>query len=480
MDKIRFTYDSAEANPIVILLLFFRFLGIYVFERLLDTPRVVLQEIQKMISDESDKKKTGESPETTELDQLLEFDAELFYISSFEDYQRIIQKKYFDTHLENVIVLYKEGSLPPGIVDSNEAFWISYSKHDSKQKLLYDLIDKMNGKKLLSENVVGHFKSLADVYTENRLWELSLTAKFFYVSDDVKGYTVNKDKYKKAIDQLFHVLQENGALWGDSKSLYLQFATLNLIYEFELYNQRNKQPNVFSGLEQVKLCESIIHHNSEYPICKEAFRLLQAQIYDDLLGDINMAYEKYLNCCTDYNAYAYFRKGIYWQNYTNNFGYALKYYYRSVQIYPEYYRAWYRIGNCYMQTKKYKKALKAFDIVCAILDHRLENKSIRPMEIEHMFKAKNQAAFICNKALQNPSLSITKNKGALQVWNAIESSSFYELMDDSGQETRTLKKIVADHLNVKKIWIELMKLGKTVRDNELVSYCEKMINHMEG
>ena len=471
MDKIRFTYNSAEANPSVILLLFFRFLGIYVYERLLDTSTVVLQQIKELIEQES---------KTEKPDQTTEFDVELFYISSIEDYQQILQQKYFDIHPEKVIILYLEGSLSQEITDSKDAYWISYNKHDSKQKLLNDLIDKMKEGNLLSENVAGHFKSLAEVYSENRLWELTLVAKYFYVSDDVKTYTVNKDKYQNTIDRLFHVLQEKKVSWGDTKSLYLQFATLNLIYEFDSYNQRSKQPNVYSGIKLVKLCEDIINRKSEVCDCKEAFQLLQAQIYDDLLGDINMAYEKYLNVCKDYNAYAYFRKGIYWQNYANDFEYALKYYYRSVRIYPEYYRAWYRIGNCYMQMKKYKKALKAFDIVCAILDHRLENKTIRPMEIEHMFKAQNQAAFICNKVLQNPSLSIIKNIGALQAWNAIENSSFYELMDDSGQETQTLKKIVADHLNVKKIWIELMKLGKTVRNNELVSYCVKMINNMEG
>lgn len=222
----------------------------------------------------------------------------------------------------------------------------------------------------------------------------------------------------------------------------------------------------------IKVCKTILR--GEQKELEESFYLLLAQIYDDLLKDSNMAYEYYLPACKDYNAYAYYRKGIYWQEYAKEYEKAAKYYAKSVCIFPEYYRAWYMLGFCYMNMGRCSEALDVFRNIGRILNPRLNTKKMRPVEIEYLFKAQNQCAYICNKVMNNPQQSIRENFKAEEVWNAIDQSEFFDIF---APDQAIVRKRVKKQLNVSKIYYEIYFLADRIGDTSLkLKYLEKIVS----
>ena len=462
MQKIRFTYTSSEIRPSVLLLLFFRMTGIYVYERFFDFDKSKKKSLLKPLMNNEDVKP---------IQEYAEFDLDLYYVVNATEYEMYKDYARYSSCESDDRVLISPEEIEKNISEEDRpicCFW-----KDDPQQLLTDIINLLAGKKLISQDTKNELNQCVDVYIKNELWTASLLGKFFYIAEEAEQYQEITDQYRNSIAELFEILQLKECEWGDEKFLHLQYSALNLIYEGNLYCIRNNRTLIYNPNGLVQICKKMLNNGRGAIRLQESLNLLLAQVFDDILKDPNSAYEYYLPACQDYNAYAYYRKGIYWQDYAEDYKYAIKYYTKSVYIYPEYYRAWYRLGRCYMLENRCKEALDIFRNIGQILKPRLETDNVRSMEIEYLFKAQNQCGYICNKVLNNPEQSILENLEAVKAWEAIRKSKFFKLF---GKEKENgIRKRVEKELNIYKIYMEICKLAHRIGDVSLEEKYLKML-----
>ena len=463
MQKIRFTYTSSEIQPSVFLLLFFRMTGIYVYERFFDFDKSKKKSLLKPLMNNEDVKL---------IQEYAEFDLDLHYVVNATEYEMYKDYVRYSSCESDDRVLIIPEEMEEDI--SEEDRLISCCWKDDIQQLLTDIISLLAGKKLISQDTKNELNQCVIVYINNELWNVSLLGKYFYIAEEAEQYQEITGKYRNSIAEFFEILQQKECEWGDEKFLHLQYSALNLIYEGNLYCIRNNRTLIYNPNGLVQICKKMLNNGRGAIRLQESLNLLLAQVFDDILKDPNLAYEYYLPACQDYNAYAYYRKGIYWQDYAEDYENAIKYYTKSVYIYPEYYRAWYRMGRCYMLKNRCKEALDIFRNVGQILKPRLEADYVRPMEIEYLFKAQNQCGYICNKVLNNPEQSILENLEAVKAWEAIEKSKFFKLFGI--EKENSIRKRVAKELNVHKIYMEICKLARRIGDISLEEKYFKLFN----
>lgn len=464
MQRIRFTYKSSAVHPSVFLLLFFRMAGIYVFERFFDSDR------------ERESRLLHRLPQTSGgmlLNLDYDFDLELFYVVDEEDW-----RQYEDQYGRETAVTEK---LPGRIVifaDDCESFFANrkeYIEYKKKKEgeLLNDIINKVAHMGIISEDVKKDLLECGKTYVEHKVWTLSLLGKYFYVAEDDAQYEEVKSRYRLTVRSMLKILESQSSKWGDIRCIYIQYAVLNMAYEANLYCKRKNRTPMFKSQSLISICRMLLDGRRGLGAMEDSFNLLLAQMYDDLLKDSNMAYKYYLQSCKDYNAYVYYRKGNYWQD-EKDYKKASRYYSQSVRIYPQYYRAWYMLGCCYMLMERYTDALEMFRNIGRVLKPRLKAGRLRPMEIEYLFKAQNQCAYICNKILNNPQQSIRENLRAVEVWEAIDRSEFFDLFDP---EQEVIRRRVKNQLNVSKIYYEIYLLAVKIGDASLMmEYLDKLIS----
>ena len=472
MQKIRFTYKSSEVRPSVFLLLYFRMTGIYVYERYFDSPKENRVYLLHCLP---------EGKETTLLDSGDDYDLDLFFVADKEDWHSY-NDQYGDSKLEcspkRIVVFsdkyeknpsYREQTLYYG-----ECLWSLSMPMEQEEDLLSEIIEQMVRMEIISLSTSRDLQACQKIYTENQIWKLSLLGKYFYVAEEDEQYRDIKKQYRVTVEAAFKILSVNRCSWGGDKYIHLQYAALNMAYEGDLYCIRNNKALLYDPHSLVHVCRLLLESGIPLKQLEDSIYILIAQIYDDLLKDSNMAYKFYLPACKDYNAYVYYRKGNYWQDFAKDYENAIKYYKKSVRIYPEYYRAWYRLGSCYMLAGRCAEALEVFRNIDRILEPRLEMKKIRPMEIEYLFKAQNQCAYICNKILNNPQQSIRENFRAERVWKAIEDSEFFDFFVP---EQDVVRQRVKNQLDVSKIYYEIYLLANKIGDRWLKQeYLNKIIS----
>ena len=455
MQRIRLTYKSSEVTPSVYLLLYFRMTGIYVYERFFDADRSKSEKMRSLLSRNEDinisEPRDG-------------FDLDIYCIADANDYKMYLEeygqeKEGFFS--KRIVLCSEELELLPFEQTAN----IRMLKYRGEsEQLLIDIVDALYDMMIVPGYTKDELHICREIYISIELWKISLLGKYFYIAESMEQYKNMVQKYRNGVDLIFSRLRKTGCNWGDKEYIHLQYAALNLAYEGNQYCIRNSKTLIYKSAGIADVCEQLLNKGIEPTELSDSFNMLLAQIYDDLLKDANKAYPYYLLACKDYNAYAFYRKGIYWQEYAKDYNKAIKYYSQSVHIYPEYYRAWYRLGNCFMLTNKCREALEIFRHVNCILKPRLETKKIRPMEIEYLFKAQNRCAYICNKVLNNKQQSIRENMEAIKAWEAIDNSSFFEFFKE---EEETTRKRVKKELNILKIYMEIYKLADKIGDSQL-------------
>ena len=468
MQKIRFTYKSSEVQPSVFLLLYFRMTGIYVYERFFDFGLEGRERLLRVLPEENRKSDLGD-----------DFDLDLFIVSDRADWEAYLNQyeAYEPQYLPGRIVVFSENcgiSLPykEETVYYREYMW---KKIQSEQKLLDDIIGQMRSMEVISQDAWKDLNFCRQIYAQNEIQKLSLLGKFFYVAEEDKQYTDIKNNYQMAVENIFKVLRVNECKWGDGKFIHLQYAALNMAYEGDLYCIRNGKQLIYAPKSLVSVCRLLMEDQEVLGGLEDSFYLLLAQIYDDLLMDANMAYKYYLLVCKEYNAYAYYRKGNYWQNFGKDSKKAIIYYEKSLSIYPEYYRAWYRLGMCYALEGRSDSALGAFRNIWRLLKPRLEAKRVRAMEIEYLFKAQNQCANICKKEMNNHQQAIREDLKIVEIWNAINTSTFFDLFAPNQNQIRQR---VRNQLNVSKIYYDIYFLADMIGDVQLKEeYLDKIVGN---
>lgn len=456
MLQICFTYTSSEVCPSVYLLLFFRMTGIYMYERYFDSDI----EKQELLLDCLSTRADG-SRESAHAD----YDLELFYITNSEELEKYVSVGN-DISRKRVIVCTKEiAEMVCQRLHIDVGDLVVFQGVGMESLLLMTILNYVKVRDIISFNELQDLESCLLLYQRYRVWELSMEGRFFYaLSRHDNECEVLRGRYAVASKQCFEQIMKNGG-WENKATLHQQYAFLNLAYEGNLYCIRSGISQIYTKGSLAEMCSNLVERQEDKN-WRECFCLLAAQVFDDLLKDYNRAIEYYMECCNDFNAYAYYRKGIIFQEHTTDFEKMLKYFEISVCIYPEYYRAWYQLGRCYMRQDRYREALEAFRNVRRILEAKLNEDVLRPMEIEYLFKAQNQCAYICNKVHGNLGQAVIENRLAVKTWKTINTSTFFQMIGYTARPEKLWERVRRE-LCVNKIYSEIIKLAERLEDDQL-------------
>lgn len=453
MKVIRLTYRDAEIEPSIYLLLFFRFAGVYVYERFWGTRTVQIELLGENTALFPEKERQYAAFAAYDCDVCIVRDA-----SDLQEYDMLADKR------PESMVLLTRGELAEDAID--------YAAN--KELALLQLINnKLLLRRIITPDEKEDLDILADIYATGGLMSLMLKAKYFFSVGDEPQLTVFRQRFENIVTSLLNQMNKIGCTWGDRRFFHVQYAALNAIYELNCFCVRYKKGMVYRKESLLRLCDTL--ETGLDGLLGDSVKMLKGQIYDDLFFNPNAAYERYVNCCNDitYNAYVYFRKGGYWQDFGNDWEQALKYYVQAAYIYPEYYRAWYKIGLCNLKLGRNREAVAAYENVRKCLSGRIAGKCVRAMEIEHIFKAQTQMAEIWEKNGSREN-AIESLKWAVRAWNLIDETSFFELICDEDEKSFYQER-TKDNLDIEDVYEKLIVLNTIVGNKEAaLHYQEKL------
>lgn len=452
MKVIRLTYRDSEMEPSVYLLLFFRLAGIYVYERFWGTGTIQMEGFEVPNREWNRRLETFEA-----------YDCDVYIVQDerdFLEYNRLSNK---DTEPE---ILLTKGIEIMDAIDYAEV---------KNLKLVQRINEALFSRGIIAADEKEELDDLVYIYDLQEMMSLTLREKYFFADDEEDRLTAAQDQYDKAITMLLKYLADHNCAWGDRRYFHMQYAALNMIYELNCLCARYKRNLVYRRDSLLRLC-NVLETRID-GLLGHSVIMLEGQIYDDLYRNPNAAYERYVNCCNEntiYNSYVYFRKGNYWQDFGEDWEQALKYYTQAVVIYPPYYRAWYKIGLCNRKLERNRQAVSAYENVRKCLANRIEGKCIRPLEIEHIFKAQVQIAEIWEKN-GNRENAIRELNWAERVWNLIDETSFYELMCSTKNEQKSYREKTKANLDIKSVYERMIILNTVIGNREAVlRYQEKL------
>lgn len=421
MKVIRVTYSNTEVDLSVYILLFLRNTGIYVYERFFEQ-----REIRKEI--------TFPTEDIDFIEPFENFDADI-YLGNDIDANMTTDR----TQVPSVVVLL-----------NNEN-----TKKDTVKSMLQGLFDRH----VLGQSELDDLNDFLEIYDRLEMWKWQLRARYFFQFEDKKILKKLVDEYSNNVVELLNELRKREISWGDFRNEHLQFAAMNAIYELNWFCDRSNMPQVCMPKTVIDYCEAMQVGFSDY--LGDSVKMLEAMVYDDLLNNSNKAYQFYVNSCTSettYNAYVFLRKGLYWQGFTGQLDQAIKYYLKSVKIFPEYYRAWFKIGLCYQKLNKYKEALCAYKNVKQILLRRLGEGQLRPLEIEHLIKSQISSLNIWQDVYHNYVNAFEAGRTAEKAVEAIDTTKFWNYMCKDAEEVQYFKSYMKKCVPIRNVYIKLRDL----------------------
>lgn len=441
MKVIRIVYEYTEIDPSIFLLLYFRLIGVYVSEEFIGQAVGPDTELDYLLRD---------YPTLNKNDNIV-YDAEICLFSNIE-----FVRQYNYVKGKNVVIVLNR-DIEKYVADEKSA--VIYNPGKTK-KLLNDILEQMYLKKLITSEELNECQAVAAVYCGHSMMATTLSAKYFFIADTVEQYRKKNREYVDAVNALEDELSEmlHSSHNQEYKYEYLRYAILSTKYDTDLYCKRNHWVYEYNDQELIKEAKEF---EVFFTNVINSLRSLIGQIYDDLVGDKNAAYEYYLKCCQKedrHNAYVFMIKGRYWQDFVGDYELAIKYYLKSITLFNEYYRSWYKMGYCYYYLKQPSKMLISFDMVRKILQKRLDADTIRPMEMEHLFLACIQCADILYQYNWGLSRAIGFNLLAERVWDRVGFSSCFSLMCRNAGEKGKYVKEVRKKLNIKRVYNSLMEL----------------------
>ena len=453
MQVISLIYGYSEINPSVPVLLYFRMIGVYIIEKFLNQKASLGKELD-LLAEEEEIKDAAD----------VFCDAEIYLLKTqaeYEEYSRL-KSQY------PAIVCCEEESISRGNTD------ILYSRKDYK-KLLQDILDSLYNMDILKSEEYNDCSKALRIYCDLDIMRLILSTKYFYVFDEKEYYEEKINQYKNVIISLSQELEEVKLHnLGEDFYVHMQYALIRFSYEADLYCRRNNRPFIYNVSSLLSIGNKLLDHSTSLEM---GVKTLVGLIYGNLLSNENEAYNSYLQACygRNFNAYLYLLKGQYWQNFDIDYERANRYFLFSVCNFPEYYRAWYKIGCCLIKMGKPEKALVAFNTVRKILLQRLDAGCIKVMEIEHFFLACYQYADIVFKQYNDVKTAIQYYLYAEKSWNSITETKFFELISSDNTEQERLRKVARKNLDIGKIYDQLMMLYvRSGQKKEAAEYNDKL------
>lgn len=446
MKSIKLYYDSAEIKISTYLLLYFRVSGIYVYEKFLDLSNNWASGVQAFIEEKNRISSEDICP-----------DAHIFIISEENRHQltdviRLIlalSGKSFVVALHNTLSEADMQLLVENKIDSVIS--------NNTKNLLGMLLKKFQMGNILSEEEYGDLRCVYRYYWEYKLRDILVASRFFYKKQETSDFEILSSKFMDAITSI-PAQDINNYTW------HVQYARLYLAYEYNMLCKSLDKRLICSKEYIVNKLKEMLKVNELRDNCQLV--LLLAQTYDDLFREYNIAYEYYLLACTKKNAFAYFKKGEYWNIYGKNSMNAIKYYEKSISLFPEYHKAWYNLGVSCLNLGNTRRALGTFEYINVILRKKKQCNHLSETDIEYLYKANCLSGYIYYKYYTDYSKALQSDFQALEIWKMIDENSFgignEWKFSDIGKHERLKKK-----LDVEKLKRAIYHMLEIIGDKEL-------------
>lgn len=463
MKAIRLTYRKNKNITGRIISMYFRLAGIYVTDRYIYKNGYIDENLEKRIEE-----LLRENTENIKKINPIEFqyDAELFFIADERD--DFILNDELVTNVGNKIFISSH---------QLDGQMYSYSDHicdnTDNMRCIEIILKKLDELQIITESEYKDLDLLRELYVKNDYFKTLMKSKYFFNSESL--YNKNCTKYNNSINQAIHELA-NVRLrkWGEEQYLHTQYAVAEMTYELNLYCRRNLNGMVYSVDGLIEVLNALDKKHNKF--FSNHTKCLLGQVYYDLKDEGNNAYEYYLDCCDDdeslYNAYLFKIKGIYWQNFVGDYERAIKYYIKSILIFPEYYSAWYKMAFCYYQLNKKEMALYCFETVVQILEN-IENTVLAPKDIEHLFLSLKQCAELVYEIDADIEKSIKFASNAIELWEKISDNEYLTMISSQEEETKILREEVKKNLDIKKVAVYISKMYKMDNQYEKAQQIEE-------
>lgn len=450
MRVFKLFYNSIEVEESVFLMLFFRMLGIYVYEKQIDWD----QREDELLAKLDYKSNIQEA----------QYDINIFLLKKDTDFEWF--KEYFSNldkdNLKKSILVSIGNNKDFGEL-SNKIYINEFRLE--KENCLTDLkalISALSEKLNLSEDYKKSYNKLAEIFVQNDMCKLILQTKFFYAQKS-KFETIN-NKYNKIYTELVKYFKENCGVWGGTACIPIQIAILNIVYDIDFYARKCEEPMPYTPASCIRVSDKILLNLND-EIGTE-IKLIKAQVYSDLLDEISSGFEYYLDVCRDYNAYAYYRKALCYQQTNDDYDNAILYYKKSILIFPEYYRAWFALGMCYFGRGNWQEAINSFSCVKQILNNKIENKCLRPLEMDYLYQSYKKIGEIYAEKLGKEKKGLGFYYSAYNIWISIKDSNFWEYMYKNKEEIGEAQSVIRDKFNIGLVYNRLSILNQIVGNSE--------------
>ena len=396
---VMLTHRYTDAITSAIVCLFFRMAGIYVVERYLDFDVDLRTE---MIEFDISPVKNQE----------ILCDAEIALFSKQSRRMEYLESHTNRSKLVDICCLDVQGS------NQNERY---------EDRIVKEILEKLKEKGLLEGKQYFDLLNLKRAFVNSDYVRTIMLSKYFFVIKDEQWTKAMIEKYRRIIWELQREDYEFSIdVEGDIFS-HTKFAVINTAFEANLYCARNGNSPVYSNREIMDIATTLKKQTGN--LLERSIETLLAQVEVNLLKDRSNAYQRMTELCRNdasVNAYVYFLKGNFWYS-EENYERAAKFYADAIARFPEYYRAWYQLGNCFYKQGKIEWARKAFSNVIKVLTVRYEKNVMRPMEIEYLYRA----CIWCGKIQESYvmySSALVYYGMAKSVWYSIETSDFFKYL----------------------------------------------------
>lgn len=451
MDRIKLYYDNSEIQISTYLLLYFRISGIYVDEKFLNLNQNSLIEIQEYIV-----KKNHETINN------IDYDAHIFIIDKENKHQLDNVIKFAPVHPEKSFVVTFSNILSETEMNQFKKNNINLIISDNEKTLLEELLKKLREENILYKTEYENLYTIYQSYWKYQLRDLLVISRYSVVKD----FDILSQAFLDAILSL----PKEDAL---STTWNIQYARMYLAYECnmlcKIFNKRFLCSKDYIITKLKELLEIKELNN------KSSIILLLAQTYDDLFSEYNIAYEYYLMPCTKNIAFSYFKKGEYWNIYGKNPTYAIKYYEKSLLLFPENYKTWYNLGISYLNLGKVEDSLSAFQYVNLILKKKYQSHHLNDLEIRYLYKSNELSGHIYHKYYSDYSKALSKYFFALDIWKTVNKDTYISNKNFTVSNIDThekLKKI----LNIDTLVTNISHILEQIGDKELVKSFEHNLN----
>lgn len=450
---LHYHYDRME--PSDELGSFFRFIGMYVMEKHYDRDVTLCEQISRF-KDVFD----------VSVDTETEFDFHVYLVSRNADEEYIVENE--DLKTAKSVLIATDGYMP--------GHFETCIQSNASSAIINSIINWIYEQSLISIDEKNELNALCTFYFKNGVYSLLARTKYLYpfVCDGADDLL---QMYENIVDSLLVNIDNNINTWGDREYVVSQYSALYLAANANIYARRARKPYVYDSSDLLAKCSMFIPE--DYDVTDMggydyAFVMLAGEISNCLLDEDKQAYDYYIMACNnegEYNAYAFYLKGEYWRICGIRDDLALKYFLKSVIVYPRYYRAWYMLGCVLSDMGDFVNAIDAFTMVHVILKNRMKLSCMNARGYYCLFNAYVRYAGIQERRGKMKE-AITGYLYAERLWNTVEDDKLLCKIDtDDYNIRRTLKQV----LDVSEIYKCVAILYNNVGDKQQMDHYIKLL-----